>query len=53
MGTLEDFRQVMSLVFSGALRVPLDRTYPLAEAAAAQRRLERGEQMGKITLQIS
>ncbi len=52
MGTLEDFRQVMRLVFVGELRVPLDRSYPLAEAAAAQTRLERGEQLGKITLQI-
>ncbi len=52
MGTLEDFRQVMALVFAGELRVPLDRSYPLAEAAAAQTRLERGEQLGKITLQI-
>ncbi len=52
MGTLDDFRQVMELVFEGKLRVPLDRSYPLAEAAAAQTRLERGEQLGKITLQI-
>lgn len=52
MGTLDDFAQVMGLVTSGRLRVALDRAYPLSEAAGAQERLERGEQMGKITLQI-
>ncbi|GAB4535450.1 MAG: zinc-binding dehydrogenase [Anaerolineales bacterium] len=50
MGTLNDFRTVMSLVVSGQLRVPLDQTFPLSEARAAQERLESGEQMGKITL---
>ncbi len=50
MGTLTDFRTVMPLVFAGHLRVPLDKTFPLAEARAAQERLQNGQQMGKITL---
>ncbi len=50
MGTLDDFRTVMRLVVAGSLRVPLDKAFPLAEARAAHERLERGEQMGKITL---
>ncbi len=50
MGTLDDFRTVMGLVLTGRLRVPLDTTFPLAEARAAHERLQRGEQMGKITL---
>lgn len=50
MGTHEDFRQVMSLVFEGLLKPVVDRTYPLSEAAEAERRLEAGEQMGKIVL---
>ncbi len=50
MGTLHDFRTVMGLVVAGHLRVPLDKTFPLAEARAAQERLESGKQMGKITL---
>ncbi len=50
MGTLTDFRTVMSLVFAGHLRVPLDKTFPLAAARAAQERLQNGQQMGKITL---
>lgn len=52
MGTLDDFRTVMGLVFEGRLRPALDRSYPLAEAAAAQARLASGQQMGKITLAI-
>jgi NADPH:quinone reductase-like Zn-dependent oxidoreductase len=52
MGTHADFKAVMDLVFAGKLKPILDRTFPLAEAAQAQTRLERGEQMGKITLAI-
>jgi NADPH:quinone reductase-like Zn-dependent oxidoreductase len=52
MGTKHDFAAVMELVFAGKLKVALDKSYPLAEAAAAQERLGRGDQMGKITLQI-
>jgi len=52
MGTQKDFRAVMELVFAGRLKPVLDRSFPLAEARAAQERLEKGEQMGKITLEI-
>lgn len=52
MGTQADFRAVMALIFSGRLKPALDRTYPLAQAAQAQARLEAGEQLGKITLAI-
>ena len=52
MGTQIDFREVMDLVFKGCLKSIVDRTYPLSEAGAAQSRLERGEQLGKITLAI-
>lgn len=52
MGTHTDFREVMHLVFEGRLRPVIDRSYPLAQAAQAQQRLEAGEQMGKITLAI-
>ena len=53
MGTRTDFTTVMALIFSGKLKPVLDRDYPLSEARAAQERLERGEQMGKITLSIA
>lgn len=52
MGTLTDFSQVMTLVTTGKLPVARDRTYPLHEARQAHERLERGEQFGKITLEI-
>lgn len=52
MGTLNDFKTVMDLVFAGRLKPVLDRTYPLSEARLAQERLAQGEQMGKITLAI-
>lgn len=53
MGTLRDFRQVMGLIFDGKLISVLDQDYPLAEADSALRRLEEGQQFGKITLSIS
>jgi NADPH:quinone reductase-like Zn-dependent oxidoreductase len=52
MGTLKDFADVMSLVVAGKLPVALDKTFPLQEARAAHERLERGGQLGKITLEI-
>lgn len=52
MGTKEDFARVMELVFAGKIKVAMDRSYLLEDAAAAQRRLESGQQMGKITLEI-
>jgi NADPH:quinone reductase-like Zn-dependent oxidoreductase len=52
MGAKADFTAVMGLVFAGRLKPVIDRTFPLAEARAAHERLEKGEQMGKITLAI-
>lgn len=52
MGTQTEFKTVMDLVFAGRLKPVLDRTFPLAQARDAQERLERGEQLGKITLAI-
>ncbi|HNN13239.1 MAG TPA: zinc-binding dehydrogenase [Anaerolineales bacterium] len=52
MSTIADFREVMDLVFRGALSPILDRTYPLHEAALAHERLWRGENFGKITIDI-
>ena len=52
MGTQRDFETVMGLVFAGKLRPLLDRSFPLAEARQAQDILQRGEQLGKLTLAI-
>lgn len=53
LGTRADFATVMDLIFAGKLRVAMDRSYQLPDAAAAHKRLESGLQMGKITLEIA
>jgi NADPH:quinone reductase-like Zn-dependent oxidoreductase len=50
MGSHQDFRDVMSLIFSGKLKPVIDRVMPLSEGRAAHERLEKGEQFGKIVL---
>ncbi len=52
MGTRADFATVMDLVFAGKLKPVIDRDYPLKAVVAAQERLAKGEQLGKITLTI-
>lgn len=52
MGTHQDFARVMGLIFAGKLHPVVDRRYPLRDVAAAQERLERGQQMGKIVIDI-
>jgi NADPH:quinone reductase-like Zn-dependent oxidoreductase len=52
MSTLVDFKQVMDLIVDGKLKPVLDKTYPLEDAAAAQERVWRNENFGKITLEI-
>lgn len=46
----EILRNVWSLVEEGQLRPVMDRTFPLADAAAAHARMESGEHVGKIVL---
>ncbi len=53
MGTRADFAEVMSLVFAGKLQAVIDKSFPLKEARAAQEHLEKGEQLGKLVLQIN
>ena len=53
MGTREDFASVLELVGSGRVRAVIDEVFQLEEARAAHERMERGEQFGKIVLQIS
>jgi len=52
MGTKAELLQVARLFFEGRLRPVLDETFPLAEAAAAQRRLEESRHFGKIVLEV-
>jgi NADPH:quinone reductase-like Zn-dependent oxidoreductase len=50
MGSHQDFRDVMALVWAGKLKPVVDSVLPLSEGRAAFERLERGEQFGKIVL---
>jgi NADPH:quinone reductase-like Zn-dependent oxidoreductase len=52
MSTLADFKEVMDLVTAGKLKPVLDKTFPLKDAASAQERLWKGENFGKVTLEI-
>jgi NADPH:quinone reductase-like Zn-dependent oxidoreductase len=52
MSPLSEFKEVMDLIVAGKLRSVIDKSYPLEEAAAAQERLWRNENFGKITLDI-
>ena len=52
MGTKEDFEGVFELVKAGRVQPLVDEVFPLAEAAAAHERMERGEHLGKIVLRI-
>jgi NADPH:quinone reductase len=45
-------RTVWPLVEEGKLRPALDRTFPLAEASAAHARMEAGDHIGKIVLEV-
>lgn len=45
-------REVWPLVAEGRLRPAMDCIYPLAEAAAAHARMEAGEHVGKIVLEV-
>jgi NADPH:quinone reductase-like Zn-dependent oxidoreductase len=52
MGTKGELLQVVRLFFAGQLSPVIDRTFPLAEAAAAQQRLEASGQFGKVVLEV-
>lgn len=49
----EIFRTVWPLVEEGRLKPEMDRIFPLAEASAAHARMEAGEHIGKIVLQVA
>jgi NADPH:quinone reductase-like Zn-dependent oxidoreductase len=48
----KDFNTAMDLVVASKLKPVLDKTYSLKDAASAQERLWKGEQLGKITLDV-
>jgi NADPH:quinone reductase-like Zn-dependent oxidoreductase len=53
MGNDAEFLAVVEHYREGRLRPPIDRIFPLREGREAFERLERGDQFGKIVIQIS
>ncbi len=52
MGTKAELLRAAEHLFVGRLKPVIDRTFPLADAAAAQQRLEESGQFGKIVLEV-
>jgi NADPH:quinone reductase-like Zn-dependent oxidoreductase len=52
MGVKSELHTIMKLVAVGRLKPVVDRTFPLAEAAAAHTYLEYGQQFGKVVLEV-
>jgi NADPH:quinone reductase-like Zn-dependent oxidoreductase len=52
MGTKGELMRAARFFFSGQLKPVIDRIFPLAEAAAAHRRMEESGQFGKIVLEV-
>jgi NADPH:quinone reductase-like Zn-dependent oxidoreductase len=52
MAPHSDFVTVMGLIFEGKLKPPIGATFPLEQAAEAQRAMERGDVFGKIVLEV-
>jgi NADPH:quinone reductase-like Zn-dependent oxidoreductase len=50
MGTIQDYAEVMGLVFNGRLRPIIDTTYPLSDGLSALQRLQDGDVAGKLVL---
>ena len=52
MGTKGELMRAARFFFTGELKPIIDRTFPLAEAPAAQQRIEASQQFGKIVLEV-
>jgi D-arabinose 1-dehydrogenase-like Zn-dependent alcohol dehydrogenase len=53
MGSDAEYREIVRLLGAGELRPVVDRVFPFSEARAAFERLDRGEQLGKIVVEIT
>lgn len=53
MANDREYREVMGLVFRGRLEPLIDEVYPLERLADAHRRMEQGDQFGKILIQVA
>ena len=50
MGTHQDFRDMIAMLWAGKLKAVVDRVIPLSEGRQAHEIMEKGEQFGKIVL---
>jgi NADPH:quinone reductase-like Zn-dependent oxidoreductase len=53
LGNEAEYRELVRVLGTGALRPLVDQVFPFQEARAAFERLERGEQLGKIAIQVA
>ena len=53
MGSRRDFAEIVGLAQEGKLRPVVDSVVPLADGAAAYERMQRGEQTGKLVIEVS
>jgi NADPH2:quinone reductase len=52
MGSRDELRTALKLVWNGTIRPTVDRILPLSKAQEAHEILEKGEQMGKLVLKV-
>jgi NADPH:quinone reductase-like Zn-dependent oxidoreductase len=53
MGSRREYAEIVRLAHQGSLWPVVDRVVPLAEGASAYERMRRGEQTGKLVLEVS
>lgn len=53
MGNAAEYAEIVRVLGTGQLRPVVDRVFPLADVRAAYERLERGEQLGKVVVEIA
>jgi NADPH:quinone reductase-like Zn-dependent oxidoreductase len=53
MGNVDDFRAMIGFAAAHAIRAPVDRIFPLDEAAAALQHLETAHGFGKVVVRIA
>lgn len=52
MGSLQDYREIIQVLGHGDLRPAIDSTFPLEDSVQAFSRLQEGEHMGKVAVEI-
>jgi D-arabinose 1-dehydrogenase-like Zn-dependent alcohol dehydrogenase len=53
LGSRHEYTEIVKLAHEGKLWPVVDQVLPLEKASAALERLQRGEQMGKLVLEVT